>query len=248
MGCRVIVVKTAEDIPTCPVDGKPTCVYWNMCGLAQSIRMALALARVDFVDVRIEAGRSGDEKSNKQAWFEKKPALLNGAFPFANLPYYMDDSVNLTQSNAILKYIGRTHELLGPSGKEHLIDLAFDQLTDLDNSFVKPAYYEGRDGLKVWYETQVSGYLAQWERFLGSRKFLLGASVTVADLKLYETLRKIRIVGKEICNDNDASRVGGSIELSDFMKRVEALPSIKAYMESSEYMSRPLNNPHALFN
>jgi glutathione S-transferase len=246
MPSRVIVASTAENVPTSPVEGKPTCVYWDICGLAQTIRMALALAGVDFVDVRIDPG-SPNDSDYKQVWFRKKPSLMAGVLPFANLPYYMDGSVSLSQSNTILKYIGRQHGLLGPPGKEHIVDLALDQLVDLDNSFFWLAYPEGADALKTWCEEEVPAALVQWEHFLGSEKFLTGDSVTVADLKLYESLRKIRIVEKEICNQNDTSQVGGSSKMADFMKRIEAIPAIKEYIESADYMARPLNNPHALF-
>lgn len=246
MSPRVIVINSSENVPTSPIDGRPTCVYWDICGLAQTIRMALALAGTDFVDARIDPGNPGDA-SYKQVWFGKKPALMAGVLPFANLPYYMDSSVALTQSNTILKYIGRQHGLLGPPEKEHIVDLALDQLVDLDNAFIRLAYGSGADGLKLWCQEQVLDVLVQWDRFLGSEKFLTGDSVTVADLKLFEILRKIRIVQKEICNDNNTSKVGGSTKMAEFMNRIETVPAIKAYMESDDFMSRPLNNPHALF-
>ena len=160
MSSRVIVASTVENVPTSPIEGKPTCVYWDICGLAQSIRMALALAGVDFVDVRIDAG-SPNDSDYKQVWFRKKPALMGGVLPFPNLPYYMDGSVSLSQSNAILKYIGRQHGLLGPPGKEHIVDLVLDQLVDLDNSFIQLAYSKGADALKTWCEEEVPATIVQ---------------------------------------------------------------------------------------
>jgi glutathione S-transferase len=242
----VIVANKPESIPTAPVDEKPTCVYWEICGLAQSIRMALVLAGADFCDVRIDAG-SPDSPDYKQVWFQRKSSI-GEIMPFPNLPYFLDGSgVCLSQSNTILKYIGRQNGLLGPPGKEHIVDLALDQLVDLENAFVRLAYPGGAEALKTWCEETVPALLSRWDILLGSQKYLTGDSVTVADLKLYEVLRKIRIVEQEVCNQMDTSTVGGSTKMAGFMAQVEAVPALKSYFESNDYLARPLNNPHAKF-
>ena len=243
---RVIVAEKAESVPVAPIDGKPTLVYWDICGLAQSIRMALALGGADFVDVRIDPGSPDDSANYKQAWFGKKPAV-GEIMPFPNLPYFMDETVCLSQSNTILKYIGRKYGLMGPVEKEYIVDLALDQLTDLDASFIRVAYPQGAEGLKVWCEDTIPTALVAWDGLLGSSNFLTGDSPTVADVRLYEVLRKIRIVEVEVCKQEDTSQVGGSTHLANFMTRMEAVPAIKKYMESSSYLARPLNNPHAKF-
>lgn len=247
--CGVIVADKPETVPTAPVDGKQTVVYWNICGLAQSIRMALVMAGADFCDVRIAAGNP-DSSDYKQVWMERKPDI-GEIMPFPNLPYYLCNTasgmVALSQSNTILKYIGRENGLLGPPEKEYIVDLALDELTDFDNSFVRLAYPKGSEGLKVWCQEWVPTILSRWDILLGSHDFLTGDSVTVADLKLYEVLRKIRIVEVEVCNQKDMSTVGGSTKMAAFLKRIEALPSLKAYFESDDYLARPLNNPHAKF-
>jgi glutathione S-transferase len=245
--CRVVVADKSELIPTAPVDGKCTIVYWDICGLAQSIRMALVLAGADFCDVRINAG-SPDSSDYKQVWFNRKPDIGN-IMPFPNLPYYMDGNsgVVLSQSNAILKFIGRQNNLLGPIGKEYIVDLALDQLMDLDSSFVHLAYPAGSEALAVWSVDKVPSMLTRWDILLGSQNYLTGDSITIADLKLYEVLRKIRIVEREVCNQTDTSKVGGSTKLAAFMTHIEDVPSLKAYFESSDYLPRPLNNPHAKF-
>jgi len=244
--CRVIVADKPESVPTTPVDGKVTCVYWDICGLAQSIRMALVLAGADFCDVRIDAG-SPDSPDYKQAWMKRKPAI-GEIMPFPNLPCFLDKSgVCLSQSNTILKYVGRQGGLLGPQGKEYIVDLALDELVDLDNSFVRLAYPGGAEALTVWCEEKVPAMLSRWDILLGSQNFLTGDSVTVADLKLYEVLRKVRIVEKEVCSQTDPSTVGGSSKLAAFMARIEAVPALNAYFKSDDYLARPLNNPHAKF-
>jgi hypothetical protein len=74
----------------------------------------------------------------------------------------------------------------------------------------------------------------------------------VADLKLYEFLRVVKIAEQETseakaAENDDDTKVGGSTLLATFVKRVEELPSIKAYIECGDFLHRPLNNPHAKF-
>ena len=68
---RVIVVTKSEDVPLAAVDGKLTLVYWNITGLVQPIRLVLAQAGADAVDVRIEGGDAA-HADYKQDWMKAK--------------------------------------------------------------------------------------------------------------------------------------------------------------------------------
>lgn len=184
----------------------------------------------------------------KKAWLDRKPTL-GTITTFPNLPYFIDtNGVALTQSNTILRYIGRQYNLCGQQQQHHIVDLALDQLADAEGSMVRISYTQGAPALESWYQEQVPSLLAQWEILLGDNDYLTGTQSTVADAKLYEYLRKVRIVQVEICKDsNTTNAVGGSAKLGAFMKRFEEIPAIKTYMASQEYLSRPLNNPHAKF-
>lgn len=243
---RVVVVTESNDVPLAAIDGKPTLVYWKICGLAQTIRMALALGGADFCDVQIEAGDPASELY-KQTWFAVKPSLeTKMAFP--NLPYYMDDTVALSQSNAILKYVGRKYSLLGPPEKEYILDMALEQAIDLDTAYVRLAYgAKSEEDMKAWIEGRVPRLLCKWENLLGSQDFLLGNKPTVADLKLFEVLRKIHVTEVELCGKEGDTTIGSSTKLAEFVKRVKAVPEIKAYLESDSFLERPFNNPHAKF-
>lgn len=250
----IVRANTAAQIPTAPVNGKLTVVYWDICGLQQPIRYALEVAGADYVDVRVHWGPGEpDTDSYKQLWFDKKPVLAN-ILAFPNLPYLLDaDGVSLTQSNAILKYIGRkySHEsstaggcnLLGDSSSAHLIDLVLDQAADFDAQFTRLAYMEGLPGLASYCKERLKGELAGWERMLGVNPFMTGDDLTVADLKVYETLRKLLLT--EMDAGIDANTWPPS--LMSFVHRVENVPAIRDYQASSRYMKRPLNNEHAKY-
>jgi glutathione S-transferase len=75
---------------------------------------------------------------------------------------------------------------------------------------------------------------------LQTNDFLTGDRVSVADFKLYSFLCKLRIIQTELSQVTVLNE-----ELNNFMKRIEELPSIKAYRAGPNYQERPINNPSA---
>ena len=58
--------------------------------------------------------------------------------PFPNLPYFLDtNGIKLSQSSAIVRYLGRKHGLLGKTEEEMAMsDMCFEQVVDLRNAVV----------------------------------------------------------------------------------------------------------------
>ena len=248
---RVIVVTKPTEIPHQPVEGKPTVVYWNIIGLVQSIRLALTYAGVDFCDVRIDAGSPADTENYKQTWFHAKPGLAN-VLHFPNLPYFLDDKVAISQSDAILRHVGRTYSetLMGAAGQEHVVDMVLEELKDHKGAIVRLAYGVGGDALLEWYKNNVPSILAKLDKLLADKDFLTGAHPSIADFQLYVFLYELSVIQQELGNDATASIIflsSASSKMSAFMTRIEQLPKIKEYMAGPQYMKRPLNNPHAKF-
>ena len=84
--------------------GRPTLSYFELRGRAEASRLLLGDLGVEFIERRI---------TSPEEW-----AALKLDVPFASLPRYQDDRVDLTQSHAILRYLARAHGLvaLPPSG------------------------------------------------------------------------------------------------------------------------------------
>lgn len=243
----VLSVTKAEEIPLAPVDGKPTLVYWNSAGWSNPIRLALTVANVDFVDVRIEAGDPSDSVSYKQAWMGAKLLLESrGILEFPNLPYYMEgDSVYLVQSEAIFRYVGRKYNLFPTSMPEHRFMMLSEELKDYDGYFISQSYVGGPDAIAKFMKEHLPKKLAVWAGIAHHGNALIDgtdARINILDIKLYCFLRKVRFAQVEL----NVTPSPQEVWVDAYMKRVEDVPEVKAYL-NSDYLRRPLNNPHAKF-
>ena len=240
---NVVVATSKDDIPVKPRKGELLVAYWNIRGLGQPCRLALAYAGVPFTDFRISPGDYPSE-DYKQVWMEKKHELAQSLF-FPNLPFLYDGRaekpVALVQSRAILRYIGRECDLLGDDINS--FDMMLDEVSDLDG-MVTGTLYGNLAGAADVFTGRVKDKLDCFGEYLKTTAFLAGEMVSVADFKLYDTLTKIMLCEKEAAKTNV---VESNVALCEFMARVEALPSISAYLNSDKFLSRPLNNTHAQF-
>ena len=66
--------------------------------------------------------------------------------------------------------------------------------------------------------------LDAFEKFLGERQYFCGATPTFPDFHMYELLVQHRMLAPDQINSHT--------KLAAFIDRFEALPKIKAYMES----------------
>ncbi|XP_067683085.1 glutathione S-transferase Mu 5-like [Haliotis asinina] len=213
----------------------PTLGYWAIRGLAQPIRLLLTYGGEEFEDVQYVQGDAPDY--SRESWTKVKHTL---GLPIPNLPYYIDGDIKLTQSNAILRYIARKHNLLGDTDQEKAnVDVMLDQAMDFRNGIVGLCYSSDYENKKAAYFEALPAKLEVFQNFLGDKDFFAGSKVTVCDFPIYELLDQTRIMQP------------GSLDkfpkLLAFLSRFEAIPSIKKYMSSDKFIKRPINNKSASF-
>lgn len=159
--------------------------YFPFPGRAEAIRDTLRIGHVDFIDEHLT--------------FEQFQACRTAnEFPFGGLPVLVVETADgeqcIAQSNAILRFAGRITGLYPKDDPLQAlkVDEALDMGEDI-NCQISPSLHEQDEDRKmamrkVLAEETLPFWLACFERLLvanGSTGFLVGNSLTIADLKLY---------------------------------------------------------------
>ena len=160
---------------------KPRLIYFDFpASRGEECRIALHLAEVDFEDVRITS----------KDW----PAMKGGT-PFGALPVFeMPGRPPLAQSNAILVFIGRQHQLHPRDDFEAARHEALmSAVEDIRHTISPTLRISDPDQKRAAREALAANELKTWgsqvERQLGEGPFSGGVRLQVADLKLYMMAR-----------------------------------------------------------
>jgi len=155
---------------------KPRLTYFDSpSSRGEECRLALFVAGVDFEDNRIP----------RNAWPALKPTT-----PFGSLPVFeMPERPAVSQSNAILGYIGRAHGLLPTDAWEAMrLESLLSAAEDLRHAITKTFGIENPDELKKRRTELVEGPIKTWaanteKQVMGP--FAGGAQISIADIKLF---------------------------------------------------------------
>ncbi|XP_069089180.1 glutathione S-transferase P 1-like [Pleurodeles waltl] len=197
---------------------------------------------ITYFDVR---GRSGatrflladqgcewkEEVVSLQDWIDGKVDLKKTAV-FGQLPMFADGDFILFQSKAILRYLGRKHDVYGKNDKEAaLIDMANDGVEDLREKFYRCYFFEWDTG-KEKYMEDLPNQLRAFERLLSqnSSGFLVGSTVSFADYNLLDLLHNHLVYVPDCLNSFP--------HLKAFKEKMECRPKLKAYLQSNDHKNR----------
>ena len=211
--------------------------YWKIRGLAQPARMLLGYMGEDFEDRLYVCGDAPDY--DRSCWTEVKETF---GLDFPNLPYLIDGDVKITQSNAIMRYLGRKAGMDGQTETEKIrVDLLENQAMDFRNGFVRLCYGSGSTYPEkaAAYKENIKSLLQRFEKFIGDRPFFAGDQLTYVDFIMYELLDQHRLF--------DATLLEPLDKITAFMKRFEEDPKIATFMNSSKCFKGPINNKMAAF-
>ena len=228
--------------------------YWAIRGLGQPIRFLLNFAEAPFSEVRLGARADGalitDRSIESADWEEHKKVI---EFPFPNLPYLIDrsgpDEIRLTQSNAIMRYLGRRFDLYGDSESDRAaIDVLQDEAYDFRNwiietTSVEPTEYPGT--LAAFTASAIPRYVDRFEQYLqstGMTTHFVGERISLVDFILYELIWQTSVMVPGSITD------GNRPSLFAFIESFASIPQIAAYMSQSSYIERPINSIWTAFN
>jgi len=217
----------------------PILGYWKLRGLGQPIRLLLQYAGEDYKEENYEVTGSSPNW-NREQWTSKKDHL---DLDFPNLPYYKDGDIKVTQSLAILFYIGAKYNLNGKTLKEQTdVTMIQQELSDWRTRFIIMSYAPDDDTfakIKSEFIAALPAKLKQFSDFLKEKKFIVSDEATSADFNLYDFLDCLTKLDPT-CLDKFAN-------LKEYLHRIEEIPSIKAYMASPNFIAFPINNHMARF-
>ncbi|XP_074044458.1 glutathione S-transferase Mu 7-like isoform X2 [Macrotis lagotis] len=175
--------------------------------------------------MRLEASENG-----KNEWVKDRYTI---GLDFPNLPYLIDGNIKITQSNAILRYIGRKHKMCGDTEEERVrVDILESQAMDFRMQLVRVCHNPNFENMRLIYLQQLPKSLHLFSCFLGTRKWFAGKKMTFVDFSMYDIL-DLNLKFLPTCLDLFPN-------LQEFLTRFEGLKKISAYMNSPRYLPKPV--------
>ncbi|KAL4701650.1 hypothetical protein H8959_015654 [Pygathrix nigripes] len=197
--------------------------YWDIRGLAHAIRLLLEYTDSNYKEKKYLMGHAPDY--DRSQWLNEKFKL---GLDFPSLPYLIDGTHKITQSNAIMRYIARKHNLCGKTEEEKIrVDILENQLMDNRMELARLCFDPNFEKLKPKYLEQLPEKLKLYSQFLGKRPWFAGDKITFVDFLAYDVL-DMKCIFEPSCLDAFPN-------LKDFISRFEGLKKISAYMKSSRF-------------
>ncbi|KAM9984817.1 hypothetical protein ACTFIY_009233 [Dictyostelium cf. discoideum] len=182
----------------------PSLTYFQGRGLGQFSRVLLSYLGIPYENITVT------EISD----------ALRATLPYGQLPIYRDGDFVLTQSSTIARYIAKKHNFMGKTLEEEFL---VDQIVTAIHADIFPAFNNPvPEKLQKLYEK----YFGQFEKKLQETGFLVGSSVTLADLYVYVGFDYIRFRGEAAL----------SSELSD--EKYPKIAELKKFFESNEGVAK----------
>uniref|UniRef100_A0A8C9PUN3 Glutathione S-transferase n=1 Tax=Spermophilus dauricus TaxID=99837 RepID=A0A8C9PUN3_SPEDA len=167
---------------------------------------------------------------DRSQWLNEKFKL---GLDFPNLPYLIDGPHKITQSNAILRYLARKHNLCGETEEEKIrVDILENQVVDVRMHFIMLCYNPDFEKKKPEYLEAMPEMIKLFSQFLGKRPWFAGDKITYVDFITYDVLDQHRVF--------EPKCLEAFPNLKDFMSRFEGLKKISAYMKSSRFLPTPM--------
>ncbi|XP_067915918.1 glutathione S-transferase P-like isoform X2 [Heterodontus francisci] len=201
-----------------------TITYFRVRGRCSAMRMLLA----------DQSQTWKEEEITMEQWTD---GALKKSCLFGQLPKFQDGDFVLYQSNAILRYLGRKHNLYGKDVKEaSLIDMVNDGVEDLRIKYIMFIYREYDTGKEAFIKS-IPAELKPFEDLLaknnGGKDFLVGNKISYADYNLVDMLSNLEVLSP--------GYLKGTPLLKAYVDRIISRPKLKAYLESDAHKKVPIN-------
>jgi glutathione S-transferase len=187
-------------------------------GRAEPIRIAFHAAGIDFEDNRISFAEFSEMRSGTR---------------FTCVPVLEIDGVQVTQSNALSRYIGKMAGLYPADDLQALYcDEVLGALEDLSHYIVRTMGLEGEE-LQLAREKLIDGWLSIYLRGLdqllirGGGEYFAGNQMTIADLRAFVQMRSLGAGILDYVPTDIVQRVAPG--LFEHQKRINADPRVSSH-------------------
>ena len=194
----------------------PQILYFDIRGRAEPIRLLLEDIGVEYEDRQI----------TPEEWTDIKPTT-----PFGRMPIYRDDEVEIPETFAIMRYLGRKHDLLGPDESSRIrCDVTIESWRDYGNrtAAVFGAKSDSEVARTIFIDEELPQCLAALEAFYaantGQSYFWAGDSLTIADFAAFHLIEGVKIRFSELLSTYQG--------LSEFAAQFACRPRIQEYLNS----------------
>lgn len=152
----------------------------------------------------------------------------------------VDGTRKITQSNAILRYLARKHNLCGETEEEKIrVDMLENEVMDLRMYNIRTCYSPDFEKQKPEFLKVLPEKMKLFSQFLGKKSWFAGDKLTYVDFLAYDLLDVLRMFEPK-CLDAFPN-------LKDFIARVEGLEKIAAYRKTSRFLPTPVYSKAAMW-
>uniref|UniRef100_A0A8C6EXM1 Glutathione S-transferase n=1 Tax=Marmota marmota marmota TaxID=9994 RepID=A0A8C6EXM1_MARMA len=206
--------------------------YWNIRGLAHPIRLLLEYTDSSYEEKKYTMGDAPDY--DRSQWLNEKFKL---GLDFPNLPYLIDGPHKITQSNAILRYLARKHNLCGETEEEMIrVDILENQAMDTRVQLAVICYSPDFEKKKPEFLETLPEKMKLYSQFLGKRPWFAGDKITYVDFITYDVLDQ-HLLFEPKCLEAFPN-------LKDFMSRFEVMPCSSSPFNASFPSCFPRDFPY----
>ncbi|XP_066278309.1 glutathione S-transferase A4-like [Branchiostoma lanceolatum] len=197
--------------------GKPKLTYFNGRGQAESVRLVLAAAGIEFDEKYVETKE------------ELEKLREGGDLLFLQLPLLEINGVKLVQVGAIVRHVARRAALYGKNNVESAkCDMLAEGARDFNEIFNALPFAPDRSAAEDEIQDNVlPRWLPIFEQALDDNGtgFLVGTGMTFADVALLEPLLTISELYPYALEDYS--------KLEDFLSYMREVPNLAKYLNSS---------------
>jgi len=187
-------------------------------GRGEPIRIAFHAAGVEFEDNRISFAEFGEMRQSTR---------------FNSVPVLEIDGVEVAQSNALSRYVGKMAGLYPDDELQALYcDEVLGALEDLSHYIVRMFGLKDEE-LRLAREKLVDGWLSVYLKgldallTLGGGEYFAGNRLTIADLRTFVQIRSLRSGNLDYVPKNIVERLAPG--LVEHQERIESDPRVVAY-------------------